>query len=129
MKRKNSKIEKPTPVELPPPPLLEPDHPMSEQERRELAYEHRGEVDEAFEPVPIEPRIVQNQPALVDPAWWAFVKVFHEDKANASMHCAVVRYSPLTFRLAEALNEYMPLDPYVQSVLGDVGAYEEDTGR
>jgi hypothetical protein len=126
MKRKNSKIEKPTPVELPPPPLLEPDHPMSEQERRELAYEHRGEVDETFEPEPIEPR---QQPALVAPAWWAFVKLFHDDQANAAMHCANVRYSPITFRLAEALNDHMPQDPFVQQVLADKGVYEEDTGR
>ena len=65
--------------------------------------------------------------------FYAFLKMFHEDHANAAMHCAPVRYSPLTFRLAESINDLTPVDRDVYSevytVLLDKGVYEEDPGR
>ena len=120
MKRKKTQIKAETAV-------LEPDHPMTEQERRDLAYENRGDVDEDFEPVPI-PGVLERM-SLEEAAWWAFVKLVHEDQANAAMHCANVRYSPLTFSLARALNKYRPQDPFVQQVMVDDGLYPLDPGR
>lgn len=129
----------------------EPWSAADEAMRRESAYANRGQVDESFEPVLLEPRTrTLEPPTLPEPesephiyddevwegdqmleeyAWWAFVKIFHEDHANAAFHCATVRYSPLTFRLAEALSPYRPQDPFVQQVLADKGQYTEDPGR
>lgn len=62
----------------------------------------------------------------------------HLDESNAAIHCGEVRYSPLTFRLAEQLaslptdsNEVEApyMDPYVGRVLAHVGLYDEDKGR
>jgi hypothetical protein len=55
----------------------------------------------------------------------------HLDEANAAIHCAEVRYSPLTFRLAEALaaDDVTDADSTVARVLAHVGAYAEDPGR
>jgi len=69
-----------------------------------------------------------------DVLWFAFLKMYHEDHANAAMHCATVRYSPLTFRLAEALdalevqhsNEVLI---ELHTVLLDLHTYAEDHGR
>lgn len=64
----------------------------------------------------------------------AFRQNFHADHSNAAIHCADVRYSPLTFRLAEQLeNQGLVIDAEhfsdVFMVLRDRGAYTEDTGR
>jgi len=68
--------------------------------------------------------------------WQCFRHFVHIDKANAAIHCAQVRYSPLTFRLAELLHAsefYDELAPepaeMLRSVIGDLGTYEEDSGR
>lgn len=76
--------------------------------------------------------------------WFAFLHFMHMDHANAAMHCASVRYSPITFRLAEFLWETYPLsphpeqaehlvhlrnDPRLKQVLQHIGLYEEDAGR
>lgn len=56
----------------------------------------------------------------------------HLDESNAAIHCAPVRYSPLTFRLAEALDslpESEVPDPTVAAVIAHVGHYDEDRGR
>lgn len=57
----------------------------------------------------------------------------HRDHSNAAIHCGPVRYSPLTFRLAETVAEMFPdmanTDPDVRAVLDHVGQYEEDQGR
>jgi len=55
----------------------------------------------------------------------------HLDESNAAVHCGAVRYSPLTFRLAEALNRrgVNAADAYVRDVIADAGRYEEDKGR
>ena len=63
----------------------------------------------------------------------AFKQAYHMDHANASVHCAQVRYSPLTFRLAEHLQAMKgpdsTLTPEVVAVLRDRGVYAEDPGR
>lgn len=54
----------------------------------------------------------------------------HLDESNAAIHCAPVRYSPITFRLAEVLLlEYNDQDPLVNKVIDHHGEYEEDKGR
>lgn len=73
----------------------------------------------------------------------AFLKLYHEDLANAATHCSAVRYSPLTFRLAEAISEQVEalevqgaqakvtssVYADVWAVLVDKGTYAEDAGR
>lgn len=70
---------------------------------------------------------------LRDAALWALEYFAGMDESNAKVHCAPVRYSPLTFRLAESLAQEIGEDaewPLVVShVLQHVGAYEEDPGR
>lgn len=58
----------------------------------------------------------------------------HLDESNAAIHCAPVRYSPITFRLAEELTgsavEQLGEDGgAIARVMSHVGQYEEDTGR
>lgn len=66
-----------------------------------------------------------------DAVLWAFEYMFHMDKANACMHCAPVKFSPLTFRLAHSLMDDWSGDmtPELQEVLDDIGKYELDPGR
>jgi len=65
----------------------------------------------------------------------AFLHMYHMDCANAAIHCANVRFSPITFRLQEALSasEAGTLSSDV-SFAWDVvkqanGQYPEDPGR
>ena len=62
-----------------------------------------------------------------------FKQNYHADHANAAIHCASVRYSPLTFRLAEHLQDVRgpesTLTTEVVAVLKDKGVYAEDAGR
>lgn len=54
------------------------------------------------------------------------------DESNAAIHTAEVRYSPLTFRLAEALAPYADTfgaTPEIARVLAHANTYTEDTGR
>lgn len=51
------------------------------------------------------------------------------DEANAAIHCAPVRYSPLTFRIAQALAAAGHDDELVTGVLAHLGLYAEDAGR
>jgi hypothetical protein len=68
-----------------------------------------------------------------DALLWAFEYLYHQDKANACIHCAPVRFSPLTFRLAEALkadwSEFEDITQELAEVLHHRGQYEEDSGR
>lgn len=64
---------------------------------------------------------------------WCFTHFYHLDMANAAIHNAPVRYSPITFRLAERLDGY-DLGSGIQqaavsNVMRDKGRYAEDTGR
>jgi hypothetical protein len=64
--------------------------------------------------------------------WFSFLHFFHLDQSNAPMHTAVVRYSPITFRLAEYLWRHFPgyrNREALRSVILDSGQYEEDLGR
>lgn len=70
----------------------------------------------------------------------SFLHFYHLDHSNAAVHMAPVRYSPITFRLAEALADNS-LGIYVQvvnegwsekeisQVMADKGRYVEDRGR
>lgn len=74
-----------------------------------------------------------------EPMGWALAHLYHLDHSNAAIHCGEVRYSPITFRLAEALatlNREVSGDEFygrvpdiLRAVLGDLGKYEEDKGR
>jgi hypothetical protein len=67
-----------------------------------------------------------------DPLLWAFEHFYHMDKANACMHCAPVKFSPITFRLAAALETDRGDEDWTRElteVLHHSGLYEEDPGR
>lgn len=68
--------------------------------------------------------------------WECFRYFAYMDKSNASIHCASVRYSPITFRLAEQLDQLGALDRsdseqfnMLSRVLEAAGKYAEDGGR
>jgi len=68
--------------------------------------------------------------------WECFRHFAHMDEANAAMHTAPVRYSPITFRVAEHLYDLLGtdrLDRSNEALLAQVkihaGKYPEDTGR
>src|SRR5262245_20366830 len=64
----------------------------------------RAEAWRRYEETAAELRREKNMKADLEfVLYQAFLKMYHEDRANAAMHCAEVRYSPLTFRLAEAM--------------------------
>lgn len=60
----------------------------------------------------------------------ALMHFYYADKANATIHTNPVRFSPITFRLAEAL-QFVAEDDYeaVREVMSHKGKYPEDTGR
>ena len=64
---------------------------------------------------------------------WCFLQNYHLDKSNACIHCAPVRFSPITFRLYQALMAIIPDDEDITQEMAEVkthiGAYEEDKGR
>jgi hypothetical protein len=71
---------------------------------------------------------------------WSLAQNYHLDKSNAAIHNAEVRFSPITFRIVEALGDMAEdLDWKVEALqdywgmLNEVqqakGAYPEDTGR
>jgi hypothetical protein len=69
---------------------------------------------------------------------WALRQNFHADRMNAAIHCAEVRYSPITFRLYECLvdeegvlrEEARGEDLDMLLSLGrQHGVYPEDPGR
>jgi hypothetical protein len=53
----------------------------------------------------------------------------HMDQANAKIHVGEVRYSPLTFRLAEALSATGWRSDAIVEVMSHRGQYVEDPGR
>jgi hypothetical protein len=74
---------------------------------------------------------------LTDVLYQCLRHFVHLDESNAAIHCAPVRYSPITFRLAEELMAQSHTagewpaedDGTVGRVISHVGQYEEDTGR
>jgi hypothetical protein len=68
--------------------------------------------------------------------WECFRHFAHMDEANAAFHTAMVKHSPITFRLAEHLEPLMDGDflapqnrDLLWTVLAHSGAYDEDPGR
>lgn len=83
---------------------------------------HRREIDAA--------QYIDNHlTKLVGPAYVAFLHFYFEDNANAQFHVADTRYSPITFRLAEALEGLVNDPGMIEEVLSHRGQYEEDPGR
>lgn len=75
---------------------------------------------------------VEPKMSLEETLWFSFVQNYHLDKGNAAVHCNVVRFSPITFRLAEHLWQQFPnlhLTIPLREVILDSGQYEEDRGR
>jgi hypothetical protein len=80
---------------------------------------------------------LRRQTVSADQVLWECFRHFaHMDEANAAIHCAQVRYSPITFRLAEHLAPILETDwlaPHnhalLQGVVDHMGHYEEDPGR
>jgi hypothetical protein len=69
---------------------------------------------------------------LEDILWICFRQNYHADHSNAAIHCNVVRFSPITFRLAEYIWETFPLyqaNDLLREVFYDRNQYEEDRGR
>lgn len=68
-----------------------------------------------------------------DALLWSFYHFFHMDKANACMHCAPVRFSPITFRCYEVLMATWPVEEDIPQEMAEVahhkGQYELDPGR
>jgi hypothetical protein len=64
---------------------------------------------------------------------WCFQYFYHMDKANACMHTAPVKFSPITFNLAVSLLDDWPKDEDITQELAEVrdhiGKYELDPGR
>ena len=61
---------------------------------------------------------------------YSFYYFYHLDKANACVHKAQVKYSPITFELARVLFDIAPTQhTAVNEVLSHVGKYELDPGR
>jgi len=60
---------------------------------------------------------------------YTFLYFYHMDCANACVHTSNVKFSPITFRLAEALNACGLQVDKVAEVISHVGMYEEDKGR
>jgi len=64
-----------------------------------------------------------------NPVYWAFTHFYHTDYANAAIHQARVRFSPITFDLADWLYVQGSRNGDVLVVMTDKGAYELDKGR
>ena len=80
----------------------------------------------------LNPPVVEEKLRLDEILWYSFSHFFHLDHSNAPIHTNVVRYSPITFRIAEYLWNQFPsyqTNESLRSVILDSGAYEEDTGR
>ena len=96
-----------------------------------LAAERFLDSIDAVASSPMATTDIEPRDPIQTTLWHAFLKMYHEDRANAAMHCATVRYSPLTFRLAEHLWAFdgAPQAEELRSVILDSGMYEEDPGR
>lgn len=66
---------------------------------------------------------------VIDPLQWSFEHFARLDESNAAIHCSPVRWSPITFRLAAALQACGAVDELTGRVIADVGRYPEDRGR
>ena len=87
-------------------------------------------------PEPESEETVMPKMGVDEVLWECFRQNYHLDNSNAAVHTAIVRYSPLTFRLAEVLAPLVGLERLglideraLVEVLNHAGTYEEDTGR
>lgn len=78
----------------------------------------------------------EPQLTLDQTLWECFCYFAHADEMNAAIHTAIVRYSPITFRLAEHLAPVLDRDfltlnskELLIKVLQHKGSYAEDQGR
>jgi hypothetical protein len=84
---------------------------------------HRSEVKSAQ-------FLTERMNTAISPMYMSFLYFYHQDNANATMHVAPTRYSPITFRLAEALAGLVDEDcGEIEEVLAHRGQYAEDPGR
>lgn len=64
---------------------------------------------------------------------WCLQQNYHADKMNAAVHCAPVRFSPITFRLYDQLSGVWPENQDITAEMAEIrshyGKYEEDKGR
>jgi hypothetical protein len=64
---------------------------------------------------------------------WAFEYFYHMDKANACIHMAPTKFSPITFALADMLIEEWSNEEDITQELAEVRShkhtYELDMGR
>jgi hypothetical protein len=70
---------------------------------------------------------------MSDVLLWAFLQNYHLDKSNAAVHCAPVKFSPLTFRLYHEMSERWPADEDIPAEMAEVrfhvNTYDLDPGR
>jgi hypothetical protein len=70
---------------------------------------------------------------MIEALMWAFRQNYHLDKSNAAVHCAPVRFSPLTFKLYSELYATWPSNGDITAEMAEVrshiGEYEVDHGR
>jgi len=68
-----------------------------------------------------------------DAVQWAFEHFYHMDCANAKVHCAPVKFSPITFNMYHLLMMWWPdgedITQEMAHVMTDVDKYELDAGR
>ncbi len=77
-------------------------------------------------------RTIEQKLELDQILWNCLRQNLHLDESNAAIHCATVRYSPITFRIAEYLWNHFPsyrVNENLCSVILDSGQYPEDPGR
>lgn len=107
-------------------------HYTPAEDHSQWAYDHRtyGCPDERRE----------NLYEIARALYESFRHFYHLDRSNAAMHMAPVRYSPITFRLAEVLTDnsrgvYIVVvnegwsEHELDVVMHDRGLYPEDRGR
>jgi hypothetical protein len=68
-----------------------------------------------------------------DALFYACTHFIHADRANAAIHCAPVRFSPLTFRLVALYEALAPAhaedDDDISDVIAHRDSYPLDHGR
>jgi hypothetical protein len=95
--------------------------------------EFQGEQKKLFEMGIVLPMTKPHDDKIIGAISWAFEYFEAMDLANSKIHCASVRYSPITFRLNEALMLLWPNEEDITEEMGRVlqhrGQYKEDAGR
>ena len=65
--------------------------------------------------------------------YWGFLHFYHMDKANAAMHLAPVKFSPITFRMLDELLACWADEEDITAEMAEVkhhqGLYVVDPGR